>query len=178
MVRPLFAIVYDVLWRLSPYSWKQAIKSFLHLGKPQLVEVEQQQIENALTIQITKDAQQTHARLFTCIDYSAAVQTKDLATAETYLVQVIDAKLLVLQACSNHANKKIQDKIAVLTELKTKVAQHSKIDKRQLQTAYSLAFQSFWKEKGEVEQIVDAALALEAKYSKQEACAAPLMPAA
>lgn len=166
----------NVLWRLSPYSWKQAIKSFLHLGKPQLMQIEQTHRDSEPRQQIANDEKQTHARLFTCIDYSEVVKTKDLSAATAYLSQVIDAKIKLLQGGVHQGDKKIQDKIAVLTQLNDSISQQSDVNKRQLQNTYSLAFQSFWKEKGEVEQIVDAAVALLAKNKKPEERAVPLMP--
>lgn len=155
----------DILWRIVPHNWKLTIKGFLHLGKPELV----QNIGRPLTQDVPSNLDKTqehnpnHHRLFTRFDYSAKVRELDVERARDYLGQVIVRKIASFETATG--DEKTQHKLAVL-ELLRGTSVDFEYSKKALLKDYPLAFQSFWAEKGEVEQIFDAVVVFQEKYQQ------------
>ncbi len=159
----------NILWRFIPHNWKLSIKELLYLGKPEATEREQPAISseliNTLDTGLQHDGQ--YHRLFTCCDYSAAVKTMELTQSEAYLQKVIARKITVLQDPPASELEKNAQKVAFLTDISFALHHHMAMNKKELLRTYPLAFQSFWAEKGEVEQLFDAVKVLFDKRERQ-----------
>lgn len=160
----------NIAWRLAPYNWKQAIKGYLNLGKQEIIQQEQaHQLSEAIEKSVPAFNQNdTHPRLFTRCDYSVQIKTFTADIGEIYLQRIINNKIATL---NDQTEKSIQ-KAGLLSKLSSTLSSRTVITKNQLSDEYPLAFQSFWTEKGDVEQIVDAAMILQDKMlmsSKQVA---------
>lgn len=158
----------NILWRILPHNWKQSIKGLLHLGKPELLEQEplhhSQESINIPDSSFNKEV--THHRIFTRFDYSTQVKAMDLKAGEAYLQRLILRKIAVLQDDSLPRDEKNNQKAEVITAVSLALTRHTAISKTTLLKQYPLAFQSFWAEKGDVEQLFDAALVLCDKYEQ------------
>ncbi len=160
-----------IAWKVLPHNWKLFIKGLLFLGKPEPAPAPQDELvstpelEGALNSNVTNEGQ--HHRLFTRPDYSAAVKEMTPKRGEAYLHQVILRKIAVLDNPSVPQTDKISQKIKCLSEMDQALTGHAKINKTDLLDRYPLAFQSFWAEKGDVEQIFDAARIVITKYEQQ-----------
>ncbi|WP_131794435.1 hypothetical protein [Fluoribacter gormanii] len=150
----------DLLWRMAPDSVKQIIKGRLHLGKPDIAQdamVNQEAIFNPKT----NKEEPKHHRMFTCCDYSAVIRKMDGVAVKAYLLGLIQNKLSLLEQKPDPKNQKINDKISLLKTLLKTIENPQKISKMNVRATYPLAFQSFWAEKGDVEQILDAVIAFQ-----------------
>ncbi len=160
-----------IAWNVLPHNWKLFIKGLLFLGKPEATPTPQDEIvntpelEGALNSNVTNDGQ--HHRLFTRPDYSAAVKEMTPEKGEAYLHQVILRKIAVLDNPSVPQTDKVSEKVKCLSEIDQALTRHAKVNKTDLLDRYPLAFQSFWAEKGDVEQIFKAAKTVIAKYEQQ-----------
>lgn len=158
-------IVLNGLWRITPYNWKLSIKEFLHLGKPEMMNEEQ--LNEVLSPLTNAHSQNTiinsNHRLFTQFDYVSAINSMELKVANQYLKNIITNKIEFYNADSTPKSEKNVQKADLLLQLSTKLDEKSLISKNDLLKRYPLAFQSFWVEKGEVEQIFDAAMVLQDK---------------
>ncbi|PWY56361.1 hypothetical protein DGG96_02945 [Legionella qingyii] len=152
----------DLLWRMAPYSVKQLIKGWLHLSKP---DVTQDAVVNQAAIfnSKTNEEEPKHHRMFTCCDYSAVIRKMDSAAVKAYLLELIQNKLKLLESKFDPKNEKINDKISLLKTLLKAIENPQKISKKNVRATYPLAFQSFWADKGDVEQILDAVIAFQDK---------------
>ena len=160
----------NILWRFIPHNWKVFIKGLVFLEKPDLtaqVELtESQSIELIKTAEISLNDDARYHRLFTRCDFSAQIKVMDLSVAEAYLKNIIVNKIAALQDRSLPATDKNNQKAALLFEVLRALTQHMPISKKHALQMYPLAFQSFWAEKGEVEQLVDAAQVFHEKYKQ------------
>jgi hypothetical protein len=77
--------------------------------------------------------------------------------------EVLSQKIDVLNAHSTVKNDINSQKIDFLLHLSNQLDEDTVISKSDLLKKYPLAFQSFWAEKGEVEQIFDAVMAVQNK---------------
>jgi hypothetical protein len=162
----VFLMGVNILWRMMPYNWRLGIKRFLNLGKHELNHACKSE-ENIKSFPDKKEEKNpNHHRFFTRMDYSAKIKNMDVEAAKDYLIQIIFSKIASYK--SNEAQK-IQDKIAVLNEALDALKFGPKLAKRSLLKEYPLAFQSFWPEKGDVEQIIDAALTIQVN-SQHKTC--------
>ncbi|WP_298626988.1 hypothetical protein [uncultured Legionella sp.] len=157
----------NLLWRMAPHNWKLAIKEFLQLAKPDLL-LNEEQIHLSIVpynvASLNSPLGYSHSRLFAPFDYSAAIKTMDLNTSALYIKEVLSRKIDLLNAHSTVKNDVNYQKIDCLQHIEKQFAEHSLISKSELLKEYPLAFQSFWAEKGEVEQIFDAVLAMQKKH--------------
>lgn len=155
----------DILWRVVPHNWKLAIKGFLNLGKPELLQNTVCPSSQDVPVNGDKTQEQNpnHHRLFTRFDYSAKVRELDVERARDYLGQVIVRKIASFATAAG--DEKTQHKLAVL-ELLRGTSVDSNYSKKALLKDYPLAFQSFWAEKGDVEQIFDAVVVFQEKYQQ------------
>lgn len=152
----------DILWRIVPHNWKLAIKGFLNLGKPELVQndawTSTQEVQSYLDK--TQEKNPNHHRLFTRFDYSAKVSEMDVVRAQDYLDEIISRKIASFGKST--LNEKTQHKVSVLEILRDELVDFT-CSKKDLLKDYPLAFQSFWAEKGDVEQIFDAVVVFQEK---------------
>lgn len=159
-----------MIWQLTPYNWKQAIKEFLHLGKTEIAE---QPLPNRAKLADTPDSElmhkSSHCRLFSQPDYSAQIKVMNLSEAEAYLEGVIVRKIAVLHSNSLPLSEKNQQKADLLMQLSTSLKSKEAISKGSFSEHFPFAFQSFWSEKGEVEQICDAVIVLNRKQQENVA---------
>ena len=88
--------------------------------------------------------------------------------AKTYLQMVVQNKLNTLMQNREPQSKKIEDKIALLKDVLHAVKHHTEVSKEKLLEKHPLAFQSFWAEKGEVEQLFDACLVFQDKCNAHQ----------
>lgn len=155
--------VMNLCWRMIPHNWKLAIKEHVYLNKPEVHHSEH--LTQILTLGQTSDKtifnSRLSQRLFSHTDYAAVVKAMNPQCARQYLKKVINEK--IQQLCSQRtlqSDKNVQKK-DVLSEILAQLDDDSKeIFKNKLLKRYPMAFQSFWAEKGEVEQIVDAVIGL------------------
>ncbi len=159
----------NILWRFIPHNWKLSIKGLFYLGKPEPIPQEQSTESSALVSTLDNGLQhdEQYQRLFTRCDYSAEVRAMELATGEAFLQKIITRKIAVLQDPSVPETEKNCQKAAFLADISSALTHHSRMNKKELLRTYPLAFQSFWAEKGEVEQLFDAAMVLFDKRERQ-----------
>ncbi|MDI1351733.1 MAG: hypothetical protein PSV35_03035, partial [bacterium] len=164
----------NLLWRMIPYNWKQAIKHALHLGKPQLIE--NTHLDDALEAQNDYAAEVsvgTYHRIFSQCDHSAEIKIRDLPAGINYLHHIINKKIDNFNKKPiPHSEINIQ-KEELLSILRLSIDKPDPLSKRHLLEQYPLAFQSFWADKGEVEHIYDAVVVLKSKYLAQKTAVLP-----
>lgn len=154
--------VIGALWRQAPHNWNLAIKGLLGLAKPEsVVQSPVPDLTNDNAVAPAQD--RIHQRLFTQYDYCVRVKQMDLASAEIYLGQAINKKIEMLSARCD-GNEKNQQKKALLLSLCSSLDNKIINSKQDVLQKYPQAFQSFWVEKGEVEQLFDAVLAFQNKF--------------
>jgi hypothetical protein len=156
----------NILWRIVPHNWKRIIKNALGIGKPE--DEEQSQMEQSTKLidaeNLDKGQDHHYQTIFIKQDHTAAINAKTFDQGFAYLKQVIEQKISVFN--NNplpHSNKNKQKK-ALLREVLESLDSGVSFSKRHLLERFPLAFQSFWAEKGDVEQIVTAAELLKEKY--------------
>lgn len=159
-----------IAWAVLPHNWKLFIKGLLFLGKPESEATPQDEIVDSLeldgALQNSVFNEEQHHRLFTRPDYRAAVKEMPTERGEAYLHQIITRKIAVLGSPSMPQTDAGSQKIKCLADMDRALASHTKMNKADLLDRYPLAFQSFWTEKGDVEQIFDAAKVVIAKYEQ------------
>ncbi len=153
----------DILWRMTPYAGKQLIKGWFHLSKPDAIQ-DAMANQEVLKLKNFTEKEPKHHRMFTCRDYSAVIRTMDTGAIKPYLLVLIQHKLNRLGQSIDPQNEKIKDKISLLKSLLNVMENPQEISKKDVLAKYPLAFQSFWTEKGEVEQIFDAVIASQDRY--------------
>ncbi|MBL7479022.1 hypothetical protein [Legionella bononiensis] len=156
----------NLVWRMIPYNWKLSIKELFHLNKPIVINIDQLDL-SALKIDIpdlSATISISSQRLFSQIEYSSVLKTMELSQAHVYIKDIINRKIELLNSSSTPKNDKNIQKLNLLTQLSTQLNDKQLISKADLLSTYPLAFQSFWSEKGDVEQIFDAVLSLQDKH--------------
>ena len=156
----------NIVWRVLPPSWKRTIKGLFYLEKPELPQHDEPKYSSDSAPVPSLDKEVQHHRIFSKCDYSALVKGMDFKAGESYLQNLITRKIAVLHDDSLPQDEKNNQKAAVLTFVSSALARHTPISKAALLEQYPLAFQSFWAEKGDVEQLFDAALILGDKYEQ------------
>jgi hypothetical protein len=158
----------NLLWKILPAGWRREIKAHLDLDKPRFGDEEVYVFPPDLEKgeKLNAKAGQHHQRLFTKSDYSAEIQHKTFDEGSSYLQKVIQEKIRVYNTNPLPHSDKNQQKKALLGELLSSLGNDLSFSKKELLKSYPLAFQSFWPEKGEVEQIVDAAFLLREKHQE------------
>lgn len=155
--------VLDILWRALPHNFKLAIKGALHLGKPDLTQVHPLSPIPTETLKKSHDVNPNQHRLFTRFVYSEQVNILDKEDASDYLIQIIEEKIQSYKPDAVAQNEKIAQKVSLLKCLLNSLTESTGVSRKDLLTEYPLAFQSFFVEKGEVEQIFDAFVAIQNK---------------
>lgn len=157
--------VSNIIWRIVPANMKTTIKSFLGLTKPTSAE---ELADHASQSQAIKHPQQVellpelnYSRFFSHIDYTAIICECSFDDGREYLLELIEDKLELLTQVDKTAQ--VTQKIQSLGELKTSLINDVCIRKSSLLTKHPQAFQSFWMDKGDIEQIVDAVITLQQK---------------
>ncbi|MFJ1267305.1 hypothetical protein ACD661_01900 [Legionella lytica] len=156
--------LFDMMWRTLPHNGKIWIKERLHLGKSELSQNNMQpRVAKGVRLDV-EEAQEinpNHHRLFTRFVYSNEVKGMTVEQAGNYLTHVIQRKI---NAYGDDTiapyDAKTNDKIIVLNKLITVISkkEDALVSKDALIAQSPLAFQSFWAEKGDVEQLVDAVM--------------------
>lgn len=153
-----------LLWRVLPSAWRGAIKALFSLDKPKQSE---EKVINATNMQVNvnlaSEPQIRHQRLFSKRDLSAEIQKDNCEQGLKKIKLVITEKITHYAMQPLPHNEKNQQKKALLSGLFNSLNQELSFSKKDLLKAYPLAFQSFWAEKGEVEQIIDAVYLLKEK---------------
>ncbi|MCL5272184.1 MAG: hypothetical protein M1486_02505 [Gammaproteobacteria bacterium] len=156
----------NLLWRMTPHNWKLSIKEFLQLGKPDVVLHEEKihlSIKPYGVDRLHTPLISSYSRLFAPFDYSAVIKSMDLNTSTKYIKEILSQKIDVLNSGLPIKNDVNFQKTDFLLHLSEHLDEHILISKSDLLKKYPLAFQSFWAEKGEVEQIFDAVMAVQDK---------------
>ncbi len=155
-----------ILWKILPASWRDAIKNQFELVTPDLEQ--EKNTEHSLVDlpkKLSRVPESHYQRIFTKLDHSAEIQVKPFDEGLTYLQKTIQEKIRVYNSNPLPHSDKNQQKKALLQDLSSSLGKDLSFSKKYLLRAYPLGFQSFWAEKGDVEQIVDAAERLKEKYS-------------
>lgn len=155
--------VLDIMWRVLPHNFKLAIKGALHLGKPDLIQVNPLGLVSVETLNKSIEVNPNQHRLFTRFVYSEQINKLDKADAKDYLTQIINDKIKSYKPDAVVQNEKIVQKVLLLQKLLTSLTESTGLFRKDLLTEHPLAFQSFFVEKGEVEQIFDAFVAFKNK---------------
>ncbi|MDR3502717.1 MAG: hypothetical protein P4L79_09060 [Legionella sp.] len=161
--------LFDMMWHTLPHNGKVWIKGALHLGKSELFQNNMQpQMAQGLR-HGDKEAQEinpNHHRLFTRVAYSNEVKCMSVDQAGSYLTRIIQRKINAYGAedIIPH-DAKTKDKITVLSKLLTVISdkEDAPLSKDSLLEQSPFAFQSFWVEKGDVEQLSDAVIEFQKK---------------
>ena len=160
--------VADLLWNITPRNWRLLLKNYLSLGKPALditksAAVQEKPREHPAVIPIAA-LHQNH--FFRKSDYSAQMHLGSYEENKSFLLSVISKKLELLANSSQKEREKNTQKSAFLKSVSTDLTNNRNFSKQNLLKQYPLALQSFWAEKGEVEQIMDASLVLLHRYQE------------
>ncbi|WP_181951438.1 hypothetical protein [Legionella sainthelensi] len=160
----------DVLWQVMPQNKKQRIKVWFSINEPNLEQdATANQMHNKMHAKINNDEKEPlHHRIFTHCDYSAVIRKMEVKEAKNYLSALIQHKLEAFGKNVSMQDEKSKDKVALLKKLLYVIEHPVEISKKNIITMYPLAFQSFWAEKGEVEQLFDAVMVLHNKYQYEE----------
>lgn len=159
---------FDIVWRIFPPNGKKTIKEWIGLGNPDLTQDAtacEVGVVKPINSMIHEQEPQQH-RLFTRCEYSAEIRKMNVGEAKTYLADLIQRKSKTFVQDIALQDEKTKDKISLLKQLLSLVHAPGKIAKADVLVKYPLAFQSFWLEKGDVEQIFDAVVALQDKYQQ------------
>jgi hypothetical protein len=159
---------FDIVWRIFPPNGKKTIKEWIGLGNPDLTQDAtacEVGVVKPINSMIHEQEPQQH-RLFTRCEYSAEIRKMNVDEAKTYLADLIQRKSKTFVQDIALQDEKTKDKISLLKQLLSLVHAPGKIAKADVLVKYPLAFQSFWLEKGDVEQIFDAVVALQDKYQQ------------
>ncbi|WP_199741657.1 hypothetical protein [Legionella sp. km535] len=155
----------NLLWRMIPYNWKYSIKEFFHLNKP--IEINFGNLEALFIKTEIPDLGATISisshRFFSPMDYCSVLQSMESIQTNQYLKDIINRKIEQLHSSPIPDSEKNSQKEKVLIHLSTQLDSKQLISKEDLLKTYPLAFQSFWAEKGEVEQIYDAVMLLQGR---------------
>lgn len=146
----------NIVWRLMPHHWKQAIKAQLHLGKPEVIQSESvNQTPESLEASVVRLTEDTlYHRLFSRCDYSAEVKALGKEQGTDLLRRIINNKITIL----TDKSEKSTQKVGLLNKLLPMLSNDEILSKTQILDEFPLAFESFWTEKGDVEQIFDAVI--------------------
>lgn len=161
--------LFDMIWRTLPHNGKVWIKGALHLGKSELPQnnMQPQMVHGSRPgDEEAQEINPNHHRLFTCVAYSKEVKCMDVEQASNYLTRIIERKINAYGASEVIPHDmKTNDKIAVLSKLLTVISnkEDTPLLKDSLLAKSPLAFQSFWVEKGGVEQLCDAVIEFQKK---------------
>ena len=156
----------DIMWRIIPYNWKRSTKGAINLGKPELPHNHALKSEISLIETHSQDLNPKHHKVFSCNDHSAVVKKLDAESAKNYLNLQIKKKIDSYGDGLSFRDKKTQDKFLFLKESLASVDESAVPSKKSLLKKHPLAFQSFWLEKGEVEQLFDAVVVLHEKLNQ------------
>lgn len=148
----------NATWRLMPHNWKLFIKEQLSLGKPEQVVIYRPDVEPSIKHGTDSTPEAMNHRIFAPLDYSAKVRQLDYQAGVDFLNKSIDKKVSALAPQIDSVKDKNDQKIRVMYDLRDALENHKCPTKAKLLETYPLAFQSFWAEKGEVEQLVDAVI--------------------
>ncbi|EEZ95398.1 hypothetical protein [Legionella longbeachae] len=134
----------------------------------------QKQVEMHANIK-NDEKEPQHHRMFTRCDYSAVIRKMEVNEAKNYLSALIQRKLDTFEKNVSIQDEKSKDKVVLLKKLLNIIEYPAiEISKKNIITMHPLAFQSFWAEKGDVEQLFDAVIMLQNKYQHDE-IASPVM---
>ncbi len=157
----------NLLWKILPSGWRNQIKAYFDLDKPKFEEEKVYIFPPDLkyTKQLNNEENDSYQRLFTKKDYSEEIQHKTFDQGLIFLQKIIKEKINIYNRIQPQIqSEKNQQKKALLMELLNSLDHDCSFSKKKLLKSYPLAFQSFWTEKGEVEQIVEAVNLLKEKY--------------
>ncbi|KTD65172.1 hypothetical protein Lsan_0847 [Legionella santicrucis] len=159
----------DILWQVMPQNKKQKIKEWFYINEPDLEQdATVYQKQNEMHANITNDEKEPqHHRMFTRCDYSAVVRKMEVDEAKNYLSALIRYKLDTFGKNVSLQDEKSKDKVVLLKKLLNVIDSPTEISKKNMIAMHPLAFQSFWAEKGEVEQLFDAVIVLQNKYQNE-----------
>ena len=159
-----------MLWRIMPSSWRAKIKAHLDLDKPKFGEdnVYTEPLTDELRKKLNSEPDHSYQRLFTKRDYAAEIQHKTYDQGVLYLQRVIQEKINIYTNKPIPLSEKDEQKKTLLLKLLPTIDADTSFTKKQILKFYPLAFQSFFVEKSEVEQIVDAALLLQEKHQEEQ----------
>ncbi|CAM3495279.1 hypothetical protein [Legionella longbeachae] len=167
----------DILWQVMPQNKKQKIKACFYISEPDLEQdarANQKQVEMHANIK-NDEKEPQHHRMFTRCDYSAVIRKMEVNEAKNYLSALIQRKLDTFEKNVSIQDEKSKDKVVLLKKLLNIIEYPAiEISKKNIITMHPLAFQSFWAEKGDVEQLFDAVIMLQNKYQHDE-IASPVM---
>lgn len=158
----------DILWRIIPHNWKLSTKGGINLGKPELTHNHALKSDVTLIETNSQDFNPKHHKLFSCHDHCPAVKRLDVESAKSYLSLQIKKKIDSYGDGLTFRDKKTQDKSLLLKELLAAVDEPTVLSKKSVLKNHPLAFQSFWLEKGEVEQLFDAVVVFHEKLKQIE----------
>jgi hypothetical protein len=155
----------NILWKILTPQWRRAIKNHLELEPESELEQTSDLIRSK---KLTLEPEHHYKRMFTTWDHSAAIKSKNYDEGLTYLQKIIKQKIDLFNSNPLSHSEKNKQKNALLIRLSNLLNSNSdsSLFKEHLLKDYPLAFQSFWAEKGEVEQIVDAAKLLKEKQTQ------------
>jgi hypothetical protein len=159
----------SVLWRLLPVPWKRTLKNHVALGKSEFNESELLAHSSQLVYseQLSATIENSHyPRMFTQTDHRAVIQLIPFGEGFEYLQKVIQKKIGGFNSLPLPHSEKNKQKKALLKQLIDDLNQGTIFSKERLLERHPLGFQSFWSEKGDVEQIVAAAALLQEKHSE------------
>ncbi|KTD78392.1 hypothetical protein [Legionella waltersii] len=157
----------DIFWHLTPTVWKNYIKNKLgivpidsnisNIGhEMHAPATEQATIKTANDT--TKPSIANHQqRLFSYPDLSEIIKGMDQKRAEQYIRKLITNKIQALTSRTAESDKNAQ-KFCLLTDVLVGLDNHQMMSKDHALENYPEAFQSFWAEVGEVEQLFNATM--------------------
>lgn len=163
----------NILWKILTPQWRRAIKNHLDLGKPELDSKDE--LDHTSTLipskKLIHEPEHHYPRIFTKWDHSAAIKSKTYNEALIYLQNIIQKKIDLFNSKPIPHSEKNKQKKALLIRLSNLLNLNDEFSfsKEDLLNNYPLALQSFWAEKGEVEQIIDAAELLKEKQIQNTA---------
>lgn len=139
----------NMLWQILPKPWKSSIKNTLAIS-----ETVEEPVAPSPIVSVAKTAHPY--RLFTNVNHCQRIRSMDSIQATQYLEDLLIKKEKSLHQQLVPGAHKEKDKLALVKDLQMAIRNRTPISKQAALKSYPLAFQSFWYEKGEVEQLFDA----------------------
>lgn len=149
----------NILWRVLPDSWKDVLKGITGFAKP-TPEMSFRDLASAPSPQgqaeIIQPVYPVYKGIFVKYDHVEYLAGKDAESGRGYLGSVINRKIAIMKEGCDLTCEKNKQKMSLLEHLRNSLQSNHIESIATLSKDFPLAFQSFWAEQGEVEQIARA----------------------
>lgn len=150
----------NILWRVLPDRWKDVLKGITGFAKP-TPEISFRDLASAPSPQGQAEIiPPVYKGIFVKYDHVEYLAGKDAESGRAYLESVINTKIAIMKEGCDLTCQKNNQKTSLLERLRNSLQSNHIESIATLSKDFPLAFQSFWAEQGEVEQIARATVSI------------------